>query len=96
MVRRRHMVIVRCPNCLTRAPRLSKVFLTLAEPVGYPESAVICGVAGCNEVALVLMQGLDAIEYRGGQRVIFSIANNKAKVRVKQPPREALAPVAGA
>jgi hypothetical protein len=53
-----------------------------AEPVGYPESAVICGVAGCNNPGLVWLLGSDAIEYRRG-RLCFPVANNKVKVLVK-------------
>jgi hypothetical protein len=58
---------------------------TVAEPVGYPNSAVICGVAGCNRPGLVLLRGTDAIEYRSGQRHCFALGQLQqlAKVLVK-------------
>jgi hypothetical protein len=79
------MVIVRCPKCFAASPRYAEAIGASAEPVGYPDSAVVCGAAGCNERALIWLLGVDAIDYRAGLRLCFPIANNKAKVLVKQP-----------
>ena len=79
------MVIVRCPNCLAASPHRAKAFRTSAEPIGYPDSAVVCGVAGCNERALIWLRGIDAVEFRALRRICFPIANNKAKVLVRPP-----------
>ena len=84
------MVIARCPKCLAASRSFVEAFRTSAEPVGYPNSALVCGIAGCNELAIIWLRGTDALEYRAQQKVCFVIANNKAKVLVK-PPRGQIA-----
>jgi hypothetical protein len=57
---------------------------TRAEPVGYPNPAVICGVPGCMEPGLVWLRGEAAVHYRSGQRLCFPLASvNSAKVMLK-------------
>jgi hypothetical protein len=63
-----------------------RTFPTSAEPVGYPNPAIICGTPGCSEPGLVWLRGLDALHYRSGQQRYFSLATQRvAKVLVKPP-----------
>jgi len=43
----------------------------MAEPEGCPNAAaLICGTPGCTEPALIWLSGLEATEYRKGQRLV--------------------------
>jgi hypothetical protein len=77
------MAIVRCTQCLLK----SAGFTIHAEPIGYPETALICGMAGCERPGLVWLRGREAVEYIQGGRVSFPLnsGNRPAKVRVKAP-----------
>ena len=80
--------MARCAVC---GPAVGKrVYYVLAcEPLGYPESAVICGVAGCENPALIWLSAWEAEEYRKGRRV-FSLSGRLPKVRVAGPPEDGL------
>jgi hypothetical protein len=78
------MVIVRCPKCYATPMFRGRTYPTVAEPVGYPNPAIICCVAGCGEPGLVWLRGTNAIDYRSGQRHCFSLGEPQtAKVLVK-------------
>jgi hypothetical protein len=80
------MIRLRCVRCATTRRLQVRSLGTLAEPVGYPDTAIVCGTAGCNEPACVWLWGCDAIEYRNGGRLVFPLSNNRlGKVRVKPP-----------
>ncbi len=77
------MVIVRCTNCAAVQLRGIRSSTTSAQPVGYPNPAVVCGTPGCNQPGLVWLQGADAVEYRNGGRATFPLTvRHPVKVRV--------------
>ena len=66
------MFIVRCAVCAQTLDR-KLASGTRAEPADYPNSAIVCGTPGCLRPGLVWLWGRDALEYRQGQRVHFSL-----------------------
>src|SRR5579871_1909723 len=80
------MAIVRCARCASASPRAyGRIY---AVPVGSPESGVACGTPGCSEPGLVWLRGAEALEYRGGRRVLFPLSrtDHVSKVLVKAYP----------
>jgi hypothetical protein len=79
------MIFVRCAQCVSvpmyRATRLR----ISAEPVGYPDGAIICGIPGCNRPGLVWLVGSEAIEYRAGRQLVFPLTRNHGKLRMRPP-----------
>ena len=65
------VALVRCPECAAR--NRQKPFGLPAEPIHYPDMAVICGAPGCVQPGLVWLTGLEAIEYTQRARVCFSL-----------------------
>ena len=78
------MAIARCVQCWPPGP--GRAYALAIEPVGYPESALICGTAGCERPALLWLRASELIEYHGGRR-IFPFPTRVAKVRLKDQPQ---------
>ena len=79
------MAIARCVQCWP--PGLGRAYALAIEPVDYPETALICGTAGCERPALLWLRASELIEYHGGRRV-FPFPTRVAKVRVKDPVQD--------
>ena len=52
------------------------------EPMGHPNSGIVCGKPGCEKPGLVWLKRDEAQQYLRGQR-IFTIHTQTAKVRVQ-------------
>lgn len=52
------------------------------QPVGHPNSGIVCGTVGCDNSALIWLKADEVLKYKKGQR-IFGISTNAAKVRVQ-------------
>ena len=74
------MAIVRCIEHLPKGQKHEYV-LSL-EPVGYPETAAICGRSECEESGLVWLTEDERHAYLDGQR-IFGVNTNAVDIRVK-------------
>lgn len=74
------MAFARCENHSSRGTK--KSYVTFQIPIGYPNSAVICGRKECHVNVKVYLTQEEVNEYRQGQR-IFSYDSNVAKVRVQ-------------
>jgi hypothetical protein len=74
------MALVRCEECRVR--RNSKKYIKTVEPVGYPDTALICGTVGCSKPGLVWLTDDESKEYKSGQR-IFAPQSSTAKFKVK-------------
>ena len=74
------MALARCRRCGKPDGR-TRQYVRATEPIGYPETAAICGTAGCDQPAVVWLDEHDDAEYRIGQRV-FEFPNRAMKVRV--------------
>jgi ssDNA-binding Zn-finger/Zn-ribbon topoisomerase 1 len=67
-------MLVRCEN------HPSKDYVHAVEPVGYPETAAVCG--RCEKEGRILLSEKEWRQYLGGQRV-FAFKNNTMKVKAK-------------
>lgn len=56
-------------------------YKTYALPVGYPETAAICGKLGCEEPARVWLTKIEQAAFKRGVR-LFNIRANAVKLRV--------------
>ena len=75
------MGLVRCkkhpPNGRTRE------YVASAKPLGYPQTAAICGITYCEEPGLFWFEKDESAAYERGERV-FQLANNMGtKIRVE-------------
>jgi len=75
------MALVRCsehgkPDSRTRT------YVMSVQPVGYPDTAAICGLAGCRNAGLVWLDVEDAAAYAEGERII-PVPNSAIKVKVQ-------------
>ena len=78
------MAIARCVQCWPPGP--GHRYALAVEPVGYPDTALICGTSGCQLPALLWLRASEAIEYHGGRR-IFTFPTRVAKIRVVDSPQ---------
>lgn len=77
------MAAVRCQRHGPIVGRTRQYHTTPVQPVGYPETALICGTAGCEEPGLVWLENGERDEYDGSGARIFPITNGSVKLRVK-------------
>jgi hypothetical protein len=72
------MAIVRCrrhqPTGRTRN------YVSAKEPVGYPDTALVCGSVSCDEPGLIWLEKLEDAAYEKGQR-IFQAFTPSMKMR---------------
>jgi hypothetical protein len=81
------MPVARCSPCGQPNRKRSSYGLTV-EPVGYPASALVCGVPGCERSAMIWLTAWEAAEYRNGRR-IFNLSGRAPKVRLGDTVHEA-------
>lgn len=74
------MSIMRCPSHVPK--RTSRAYAGAVEPVGYPETALVCGSKHCREPALIWLERHEKSEYDAGERV-FEAFTATMKVRAK-------------
>ena len=74
------MALVRCQKHGKPKGR-TKTYVASVNPVGYPQTAAICGLTGCEEPGFIWLDTSEYADYQRGQR-IFSVPNNAIKVRV--------------
>jgi hypothetical protein len=73
------MALARCEKHRPAGNR--KNYVVAVGPVGYPNTATICGRPGCEEPALVWLTEAERAEHERGV-AIFRFDSNVAKVRV--------------
>jgi hypothetical protein len=79
------MVLVRCSICGVKPPGRSgykRNYVRSVEPLGHPNSALVCGVPSCSGAGLIWLEPSELDAYNQGQRV-FDMATNTAKVRAQ-------------
>ena len=74
------MAVIRCaahqPNGRTRS------YVFTAEPVGYPDTALVCGLKQCKTAGLAWLEAHEHDAYNRGER-IFEAFTATMKMRVK-------------
>jgi hypothetical protein len=76
------MAIVRCDQCGIKFSRAKRNYVTKVKPIGYPNTALICGLLKCENPGLVWLEEHEFEEYNKGQR-IFRIPSFAAKIKVE-------------
>jgi hypothetical protein len=74
------MALVRCERC-GRPKGRRHAYVVSVKPVGYPETAAICGSTGCERPGLVWLDEREKAQYERGQRV-FSVPSAAVKIKV--------------
>jgi len=74
------MALVRCKDHLPKGRTTD--YVQSAEPLGYPDTAAICGSKHCDNSGLVWLTNREAHAYEAGQR-IFEFATNVTKIKVE-------------
>ena len=74
------MALVRCEHH-GRPRGITHTYVRAVHPVGYPNSAAICGRANCRNVGLIWLNEEENTAYDRGERV-FSVPNAAVKVKV--------------
>ena len=73
-------------RCDDHAPHYRKYKYTArAMPRGYPDTAVVCGMPGCSQSALIWLSPDEHAAFENGERV-FDINPKVLKLRVTDDP----------
>jgi hypothetical protein len=75
------MALIRCNACGKPEGR-KRTYLECVEPIGYPDTAAICGLRHCERPGMVWLEPGELQAYRGGKRV-FTVPNAAVKIKVK-------------
>lgn len=74
------MALARCEKCGKPKGR-TKNYVRSANPVGYPDTAAICGSSACKNPALLWLDESEAQAFIKGQ-VVFDLPTAAMKVQV--------------
>jgi hypothetical protein len=74
------VAIMRCQEHPPK--RTTRRYAGAVEPIGYPETAVVCGSAHCRAAALIWLEQHEMAEFMNGERV-FKAFTPSMKVRAK-------------
>ena len=74
------MALVRCEQCGIKGTK--RTYVESVEPVGFPDTAVICGTTRCTNPGLVWLEAHEWEEYQSGRR-IFKPPSASVKFKVK-------------
>lgn len=75
------MALARCTKCGMPKGK-TREYVQMVEPIGYPETALICGISKCTNPAMVCLEDDEWKEYQKGER-IFKPPTASSKFRVK-------------
>ena len=74
------MALVRCEQ--HRPKGRTADYVRSVESVGYPDSAAVCGLPGCDNPGLVWLTTEESRAYETGER-IFQLPTQAAKVKAR-------------
>ena len=74
------MALVRYTQCGSPRGRTRR-YVVAVKPVGYPDTAAICGRSKCGHPGLVWLDESEKVAYDNGER-IFEVPNAAVKIRV--------------
>ena len=72
------MALCRCKDHVPKGR--TKTYVSTANPVGYPGTAVICGSKDCQNPGLIWLTQVEDNSYQNGTR-IFKLDSETAKVK---------------
>jgi hypothetical protein len=76
------MAIVRCAAHPVRLYLARNTYVRMVEPLGYPNTAAICGIGNCMEPGLVWLTNHEVDKFNKGERY-FRVKTYTVKVRVR-------------
>jgi len=76
------MAIVRCENHPVDMSKAKHVYVKRGKPIGYPNTAVMCGVNGCMYPGLVWLTEHELINFNNGLR-IFDVHTQTVHVKIE-------------
>ena len=74
------MALCRCLKY--HSPPRSNRYTAYVSPMGYPNTALICGISNCNEPGVIWLNKNESIAYQNDQRIFPGPNNNFTKMRV--------------
>jgi len=75
------MAIVRCEEHPVDLARATNRYVKRVKPLGYPDTAAICGIANCTNPGLVWLTEDELNEFKRGKRY-FRVKTYTVKVKV--------------
>jgi hypothetical protein len=78
------MALVRCEDHFPEDGGRGNDYVAAVEPVGYPETAAVCGRSGDNTPGYLLLDEAEYEQFKHGQRS-FEPHTNAVHIRVKDP-----------
>ncbi len=76
------MSLARCKDHPPMNSRAAAPYTAFALPIGYPETAAVCGRGRCSRAACLWLTDAEQRTHAGGER-IFSVDSHAIKVRVE-------------
>ncbi len=77
------MAFVRCESCGVKPAGTGNYkhdYVRAVPPVGYPETALICGRGNCSNPGMIWLEKKEEEAYEAGKRV-FQLKTNRVKAR---------------
>lgn len=74
------MALVRCKRC-GRPKGRTQTYVLGAEPIGYPKTAAVCSLSGCQNPGIAWLNRDEHRAFKGGQR-IFAVPSAAVKIKV--------------
>jgi hypothetical protein len=75
------MVVIRCANHPPKGR--TKTYVRSLEPVGHPDSALVCGSKYCDASGLIWLEESEAEAYDRGKRIFDAFVSSAMKMRAK-------------
>jgi hypothetical protein len=76
------MALVRCKEKCGKPVGRGRNYIRYVTPIGYPDTAAMCGIEGCNNPGLVWLDESEDRAYRSGER-IFKPHSHAVRIRVE-------------
>ncbi|SDR31593.1 hypothetical protein SAMN04515695_4410 [Pseudovibrio sp. Tun.PSC04-5.I4] len=75
------MAVVRCKD---HAPKgRTRTYIAHVEPIGYPETAMVCGGKHCSAPGLIWLDEPEKVKYDCGERIFDAFVASAMKMRAK-------------
>jgi len=74
------MAIVRCEKHPVNLAQATNKYVKRVKPIGYPNTAAICGIGGCSEPGIIWITEEELDAYNRGERY-FRVKTYTVKVR---------------